>query len=120
MSINLIFESFKSAKTEKRGNRAYSKINEQHQSNNCLYVGSSMSKNLITRIRNHFGLGSRSVYSLHFLNWFPKIPKGKLKISLFKVIYPKHDSDILNIPELFKQSLWNINRPMFGKRSGRL
>lgn len=114
----MVFEAFSSAKTQKANGCAYSKLNDQIS--DCIYVGSSLGKNLNARIKNHFGLGSKGVYSLHLLNWFPRITQGELKISLFNVSYPEHNSKILNITELFEQGLWDIKNPMFGKRSGLL
>lgn len=82
-----------------------------------LYVGSSKLNNIKTRIFNHLGLGSKSVYSLHMSQWLPKAEPHNTIIIEFYIFSTKVEQTVL---ESIEQALWDLNKPMFGKRSGLL
>ncbi|SEL03697.1 hypothetical protein SAMN04488008_102664 [Maribacter orientalis] len=111
---------FENAKKEKKDGRKYSKVNTENIACKYLYVGSSKGKNLATRMRSHFGLGGKSVYSMHLFYSFPKDVDCKFKISLYKVDMPNQEKNPINLLELYEQELWNQCKPMFGKQSGLL
>jgi GIY-YIG catalytic domain len=85
-----------------------SRFNKGHESE-YLYVGSS--KNIKSRIRQHLGDGNLRTYSLHLKHWFPK------KINLALYIY-EIDSQNHEVIEAIEQGIWDIIKPIFGKRSG--
>lgn len=111
---------FKNAKKKNKDGRKYSKVNTENKACKYLYVGSSKGKNLATRMRNHFGLGGKSVYSMHLLYSFPEDVDCKFKISLYKVDMPEQEKNAINLLELYEQELWGKCKPMFGKQSGLL
>lgn len=86
---------------------------------NYLYVGSSLS--IKKRIREHLGFGSKSTYALHLNKWLPNIENTQLVIS-FLVVKENIPNDNLkfNLLELVEQEIWDMKKPMFGKRSGLL
>src|SRR5690606_13658945 len=51
----------------KNPNLAFSRINQQEQISTTFYVGSS--KNIKTRLKQHFGYGPQGTYSLHMNTW---------------------------------------------------
>tara|TARA_R110000744_G_scaffold68117_1_gene138562 strand:- start:235 stop:810 length:576 start_codon:yes stop_codon:yes gene_type:complete len=109
---------FENAKKKKKDGRKYSKINIENTPCKYLYVGSSKGKNLATRMRNHFGLGGKTVYSMHLLYSFPK--DVNCKINLYKANMPLQEENTINLLELYEQALWDECKPMFGKQSGLL
>ena len=74
-----------------------------------LYVGTSKSIN--TRIKQHLGYGDKRIYSLGLRHWFPK------NIDLILNIYKVSTENQFTI-ELIEQSIWDVTKPQFGKRSG--
>jgi hypothetical protein len=114
-AINTAFDE---AKSKKKGKRAYSKHN--NNKSGLLYVGSSQSKYLITRIRNHLGIGSRTVYSLHIKEWLPQALNCTIVIRVFQAKIPNNNIQILKMLEIVEQGLWDAHKPLFGKRSGLL
>lgn len=115
---NKINTAFDKAKSSKKGGRAYSKYNNVEKG--LLYVGSSQSKYLVTRIRNHLGLGSRTVYSMHLKEWLPKDLNSIIEIRVFVVHIPNNNIQLINMLEVIEQGMWDANKPLFGKRSGLL
>ncbi len=110
--------AFLEAKTTKRGKRAYSKHNNIR--NGLLYVGSSQSIYLVARIKNHLGIGSRTVYSMHIREWLPRDLKCNIVINVSQVNIPNNNIKLVKMLELVEQGLWDANKPLFGKRSGLL
>lgn len=117
--IQSVFEDYKKKKIH-----SLSKIN--HPSKNwspngkVLYVGSSRGSNLKTRMKNHFGVGSKTVYSLHLKHWIPEDLETNIIVELFQIERPVNNSSNINLLELIEQGFWDELRPMFGKRSGLL
>lgn len=111
--INALFLAEKNSKTS-----AYklSKANDLKDSSS-FYVGSSKLKNIKTRTFNHLGLGSKGVYSLHMSQWLPNI---KTENTVVFEYYSLNTADDQMILEAIEQALWDIKKPMFGKRSGLL
>lgn len=85
-----------------------SRFNKLH-STKTLYVGTS--KSIKTRIKQHFGYGSKKTYSMDLIHWFPK--NIDIHLSIYKVSTTNHFSI-----ELIEQAIWDIKEPQFGKRSG--
>lgn len=118
ISIN---EWFCKAKESKHENRAYSKLNEVVTKNEItLYVGSSKSEYLKSRMYNHFGVGAKGVYSMHLKAWLPKDIDFVVRVHVFEPIIPEHNLSLINMLELIEQGFWNHYQPLFGKRSGLL
>lgn len=99
---------------------AMSKVNDQRELKKILYVGSSKGTNLKTRIYNHFGVGSKRVFSMHLIHWLPETFNSRIKVQLYKVKVPEHSTKNINLVELMEQGFWDELKPMFGKRSGLL
>ena len=103
---------------------ALSKVNlpaeDWEETGRVLYVGSSKGSNFRTRIRNHLGIGSRGVYSLHLTHWLHKIPHSGVVVKTFEVDAPTHTASNINLLEIVEQGFWDELKPMFGKRSGLL
>jgi hypothetical protein len=112
-----IYNSFEKAKNEKFNGRAYSKLNLNDTSSNCLYVGTSQGRTFRKRIREHLGFGSASTYSLHMDTWLPL--SANIVIEYFTVSLDSPNS-YYSALELLEQTLWMQEKPMFGKRSGLL
>jgi hypothetical protein len=103
--INRTYASFD--KTKKRKDFKISKFNEN--SNKTIYVGTS--KTLKTRLNQHFGYASKTTYSLHLRRWFPE------NIDLTLGIYKVSTDNKLGV-ELIEQTIWEMKKPQFGKKSG--
>lgn len=100
---------------------AMSKVNGQRDlKKKVLYVGSSKGSNLKTRMCNHFGVGSKGVYSMHLIHWLPKNVNSGIKVQLYKIAAPEHSTANINLTEIIEQGFWDELKPMFGKRSGLL
>jgi len=100
---------------------AMSKVNSQGElKKKVLYVGSSIGSNLKTRMCNHFGVGSKGVFSMHLIHWLPKEINSGIKVQLYKITGPEHSTANINLTELIEQGFWDELKPMFGKRSGLL
>jgi len=116
IDIQGLFKKYKSKKKH-----AMSKVNGQEKlKKKVLYVGSSKGSNLKTRMCNHFGVGSKGVYSMHLIHWLPKKVNSGIKVQLYKISAPEHSSENINLLELIEQGFWDELTPMFGKRSGLL
>lgn len=114
-SINTAFSKATSTKKEQRD---YSKHNNRQSG--LLYVGSSQSKYLVTRVRNHLGIGARKVYSMHIKAWLPPDLDCIIIIRVLQVQIPDNNIKSVKILELVEQGLWDANNPLFGKRNGLL
>lgn len=102
---------------------ALSKVNklcDKKDLTSTLYVGSSKGKNLKTRMNNHFGVGSKGVYSMHLIHWLPFSIRCDIRIELHKMCSPSYSNDNINLLELIEQGMWDALKPLFGKRSGLL
>lgn len=115
---SVINNAFDKAKSSKKGGKAFSKYN--NVKSGILYVGSSKSKYLVARMRNHLGIGSRTVYSLHLKDWLPKNLNCTIEIRVFEIHIPNNSIQLVKMLELVEQGLWDVNKPLFGKRSGLL
>lgn len=103
---------------------ALSKVNvptkDWDEVGSVLYVGSSKGSNYTTRIKNHLGVGSKGVYSLHLTHWIPEIANAGIVIRTFTLEEPNHEYNNINLLEIIEQGFWDELKPMFGKRSGLL
>lgn len=117
--IQNVFDNYKTKKKH-----SLSKINfpsgDWIPSGRTLYVGSSKGSNLKTRMKNHFGVGSKTVYSLHLKHWIPEDLKANIIVEIFQVERPENTLININLLELIEQGFWDELKPMFGKRSGLL
>lgn len=89
--------------------RKFSKINSE---NGCLYVGSS--KDLKKRFKEHLGFGSAATYALQLSHWAPSL---NLKIKFSAALYPATTTQ--EVLQLLENTLWDKQKPMFGKRGGK-
>ncbi|MFG6685270.1 hypothetical protein ACGK9U_01710 [Mariniflexile sp. HNIBRBA6329] len=119
--FTILNKAFNKAKNTNHEGRAYSKFNDNFPKNEItLYVGSSKGENLTARMINHFGVGSKSVYSMHLKAWLPKDYNYKIQVSLFTPMIPNHNLSFFKVLEVIEQGFWNYQRPLFGKQSGLL
>ena len=121
-TVNDIQAAIKSYKKQKK--HALSKVNpvtsEWRESGRVLYVGTSKAVNFATRIKNHLGVGSKGVYSLHLIHWLPSVLQSGITIRTYIIDGPQHQHSNINLLELIEQGFWDKLKPMFGKRSGLL
>ncbi|WP_228237262.1 hypothetical protein [Allomuricauda sp. M10] len=85
-----------------------SRFNKKHHSK-TLYVGTS--KTICRRIVQHLGYGSKRTYSLDLIHWFPK--NIDICLNIYQVSTKNHF-----VIELIEQAVWDMEKPLFGKRSG--
>jgi hypothetical protein len=64
VSYSEIFDTYKKAKSQKKGGRAYARPQEPSP---CLYVGSS--EKIHQRLKEHLGLGAAGTYALQLAHW---------------------------------------------------
>ena len=81
-----------------------------------LYVGSSAK--FKSRLESHLGKGSIRTFALKINKWDNALDY-KLKINVFKVEYLDGSPVPQNVLELIEQEVWDIHRPVFGKKSGK-
>lgn len=94
-----------------------SRFNREHQNSTTLYVGSSTT-DFVTRIKNHFGIMGKRMYSLHLAKWDEDydyeiiLETYQLKTNI--------EGEILErfVVEIVEQQIWEELKPMFGKKSG--
>jgi len=115
--INLFqrFSEENRTKTKNKDRINVSRFN-QHISN-ILYVGSSTT-DFRARIKNHIGLGSGRVYSLHLSKWDCAVDYD-LFIDVY-IIKSVRNSSIVErfVVEIIEQQIWDELKPSFGKKSG--
>jgi len=107
------YDAFREAKSGKLEARAYARINKKadgKEFGNCFYVGSS--RNTLTRIKQHLGLGAKTTYSLHMKYWALEF-KGGFNIQLHK--FALAGNQLALLPYVEDQFAWELN-PMFGRR----
>lgn len=90
----------------------YSRVNPT-AGTTTLYVGSS--KSFASRFLQHLGrTGSPGTYSMRLANWAPKIASS-ITVSVWSF-----DTGISQaVLELYEQALWDLKKPLLGKRSGK-
>ncbi|MNS05454.1 GIY-YIG catalytic domain protein [compost metagenome] len=103
--------AFMEAKAQEKRDRAYARLNGH--TSRCFYVGSSC--NLAKRMKEHFGFGASSTYSLQLAHWADGFPE--LKLTMHAAMYPSDtDSEII---QALEDTLWESHLPMFGKKGGK-
>jgi hypothetical protein len=103
-------DAFRSSKLRDNGLRSYAKPNEVSP---CLYVGGS--KNIVTRLKQHLGYSAaKGTYSLQLLHWATSLSLD-LTFSCARYGF-EQPQDVL---QALEDTLWDINRPMLGRRGAR-
>lgn len=111
------FESFHSENRQKTKNIDRVNLSKYNKTlTNILYVGSSTT-DFKTRIKNHLGTEGGRVYSLHLSKWDNSLGYD-LKISAYEVLSQSEDIVERFIVEILEQQIWDMLKPIFGKRSG--
>lgn len=89
--------------------RAYCRAN---QASSTLYVGSS--RNLESRLRQHFGYKDRTTYAMQLTHWLQPGDIEQIHLSVW------HCEGIHAVAvQAMEDHLWDVERPMLGKRGGR-
>ncbi len=83
---------------------------------NFLYVGSSTTK-FLDRIKNHFGTRGNRVYSLHLCKWDENLTYN-LTLRTYEIVSENDEKPKRILVELIEQQIWDVLKPIFGKRSG--
>lgn len=89
--------------------KAFAKINSASET---LYVGSS--RNLNSRLRQHFGYKDKTTYSMQLKHWIDKECIENISINVWK--YKSIDQHVL---QAIENHLWDTLKPMLGKRGGK-
>lgn len=102
--------AFLTAKQRDIGLRSYARPNEVSP---CLYVGGS--KSIVTRLKQHLGYSAaKGTYSLQLKHWATSL---SLDLTFSCARYnSEHAQDVL---QALEDTLWDINRPMLGRRGAR-
>tara|TARA_R110000796_G_scaffold141407_5_gene257792 strand:- start:1862 stop:2515 length:654 start_codon:yes stop_codon:yes gene_type:complete len=101
--------AFASAKAQKDDGRAYARLQEESET---LYVGSS--KSLMSRIKQHLGLGPKRTYAMQISHWLPDTP-GLLYIQAWRF----SDDTPPSVVQAIEDGLWSMTKPMFGRQGAR-
>lgn len=101
--------AFASAKELKVGGRAYARLQKESET---LYVGSS--KSLLSRVKQHLGLGPRGTYSMQISHWLPKVP-GVLHVQAWRF----SEDMPPNVVQAIEDGLWSMTKPMFGRQGAK-
>jgi hypothetical protein len=110
-----IAKYYPGAKDKGKDERAYARVNNQHQRSSYFYVGSS--KNITQRLKDHLGYCSKKTYSLQLVHWTPSLP---LKLEFICAKYPKSASpESLKVYQALEDTLWERLKPMFGRQGKR-
>jgi hypothetical protein len=113
MSPQKIRQTFVDASDRmKRDGRNCSRLNEKHVADFWLYVGRS--EKLHSRMKEHFGHGSKSTYSLQMIHWSESL---ELQLELHCARYREDIHDL--VLQSLEDQLWDDLRPMFGRRGPR-
>lgn len=107
------YDAFNQTRSVKPRKRAYARINKKadgKEFGNCFYVGSS--RNTLTRIKQHLGLGAKTTYSLHMKYWAAGFD-GRFNVQLHK--FKLSGNQLALLPYVEDQFAWELN-PMFGRR----
>jgi len=98
-------------KAARNDGTAYSRLNDENLPSRTLYVGRS--KDLKSRLRQHLGAQSRSVYSIHFECW---AKENDLDVSIDFLRFVNADDRLIQAVE---DSLWASLKPAFGRTGSR-
>jgi hypothetical protein len=90
---------------------AYSRINDENMPSHTLYVGRS--KDLKSRLRQHLGAHSLSVYSIHFECW---AKENDLDVSIDYMCFENADDLLI---QAIEDGLWASLKPAFGRTGAR-
>lgn len=101
--------AFKEAKETRKNDRAYCRLNPASA---LLYVGSS--SDLVSRIKQHLGFGSKGTYAMQLCHWLPDI-EGSLRIQAWR-FSKEIDGTVV---QAIEDGLWASTRPMFGRQGAR-
>lgn len=108
-SCKQFYDAFSHAKSTKHEERAYARI---HKESNIFYVGSSSS--LMSRFKQHLGMGHKDTYAMHINRWIPDI-EGELQIQVWRF-----SADVpAEVIQAVEDGLWSESNPMFGRKGAR-
>ncbi len=109
---SMLFNNAKEEAKSKDIKRAYAKDNKDNKlKHRALYVGSS--KSIVSRVRQHLGLVSKSTYSMQMSTWLKNTD-----INVILDIYPCAFEDQFTL-QLFEDTIWDSYAPALGKKGGR-
>lgn len=94
---------------DQKNRKGFAKDNQPFET---LYVGSS--KNLDSRLRQHFGYKNKTTYSMQLKHWLNTDSIERLEINVWK--YCLVDQKIV---QAIEDHLWDTLMPMLGKRGGK-
>jgi hypothetical protein len=100
-------------KTAKDGNKEYKypQINDNRNVTETLYVGRS--RTLRTRLRQHLGAKSKTVYALHLESWATAV-NDTIAIDFLR--FNKQDNLVV---QAIEDGLWTHLDPVFGKKGAK-
>lgn len=84
---------------------------------NCLYVGSS--KELKSRLREHFDDNPKGPYAMHIGSWKNWLPLKELKDEQIKIFILKLENQNEYFPDqiqFYEDVLWDYYKPLLGRR----
>ena len=105
--VSSVYERYKAAKIGRKAQRAYARLNPQLS--RCLYVGSS--KNLIPRIKKHFGFGPKGTFAMQICHWCENV-----RMDLTLKIYSFSSKIDKKAFQAFEDEVWESSKPMFGRQ----
>ena len=108
----MIAASIRSALEQARKTaKDYSRINQDHNETNTIYVGRS--KAVRSRLRQHLGAQGQGVFSLHLQRWATRID---MDITIFLMSFTNSDDLLV---QAIEDGLWSALKPAFGRKGGR-
>lgn len=117
LNNNIIQKYFLDFRNKNKLKNKISKFNSEFlNQSKVLYVGSSTTKT-IDRFKQHFGLVKQNSYGLYLNDWLETDFRLNIKIYNLKGENFEINKEIL---ESVEQAFWDLNLPLFGKRSGQL
>lgn len=102
--------------TLKRGIDRLNISRYNHSDSETLYIGSSMN-DLPKRIKQHLGGGNFRTYSLHLSKWTSNL-QYEILFSSYRIKHKYEKQLDRSFVELIEQTLWELKKPVFGKKSG--
>lgn len=102
--------AFSEAKENKKGERAYPRLNEKES--RCLYVGSS--KEIDKRFKEHLGYGHKGTYATQLAHW-----TNGLNLNVDFMCMRFEATTTGKVLQAFEDALWDNFNPMLGRRGAK-